>query len=245
VKGRVGDILRLDSRAVVRMALGAALYGVFSWLTNVMLLPSASLISLRPAIVIPIFFGLQWGPKVGFFSGLVGNLIGDTISGMGFFPPWDLGNGIVGGVAGIAPLVGRGRRVLDVLVVATSLFLGALGWWMSGITEPLAFSFAGPGFVPADNVAWPFGIGAVVALLWIVVRGRSPAVEATLFGVFAIVCGMGTAALIDVPYNGIGFRVAMLGEFLPASVSNTVNVLVLLPPMLRAYERALVRGGRA
>ena len=74
----MNELLRVDSRAIVRMASGAAFYGVLSWVTNVLLLPSASLISVRPAIVVPVFFGLQWGPKVGFFAGFVGNLLGDT-----------------------------------------------------------------------------------------------------------------------------------------------------------------------
>ncbi len=238
------SVLRLDTRAIVRMASGAALYGVFSWVTNILLLPSASLISIRPAIVIPIFFGLQWGPAVGFFSGLVGNLIGDTLTGMGFFPQWDLGNGIVGAVAGLAPLVGRTRRSSDGLVVLSSALLVAIGLWMRQLAEPFDSPLAGPGFVPANHAAWPFCIAGFLVVLWLAARGRSPAVEATVWGVFAILVGMGTAALIDVPYNGMSLEVALLGEFLPASVSNTVNTLVLLPPMTRAYERALVRGGR-
>ncbi len=240
----MSNVFRLDSRAIVRMASGAALYGVFSWVTNILLLPSASLISLRPAIVIPIFFGLQWGPVVGFFAGLVGNLIGDTLTGMGFFPMWDLGNGIVGGVAGIAPLLGRSRRALDLVVAASVAALVALGLWMQRFTTAIDAPFAGPGFVPAEQVGWPFAVAAVLFVLRLAFRGRSPAAEAAVWGVFAVLVGMGTAALLDVPYNGMKVSVALFGEFLPASVANTFNTLVLLPPLIRAYERALIRRGR-
>lgn len=233
-----------SSRDVVRMATGAALYGVFSWLTNVLLLPSASLISLRPGVVIPIFFGLSWGPRVGFFSGFVGNLIGDALSGMGFFPPWDLGNGVMGAVAGLAPLAGRSRRAVDGLVAACAALLGGLGWWMAGDDALRPAPFGGPDFAPSAHAGWPLAVAVALVALRLATRGRSPAVAATVWGVLAVVCGMGTAALLDVPYNGMAVSVALFGEFLPAVVSNTVNALVLLPPLLRAHERALDRRGR-
>lgn len=236
---------RVDARTVVRMAGGAALYGVFSWITNAMLLPSASLVSLRPAIVVPIFFGLQWGPGVGFFSGLVGNLIGDTLSGMGFFPQWDLGNGVVGAVAGLGPMLRHRRAALVSIVLAASAAAVALAVWMLGVDRPLAESLVGPDFVPAEHAGWPLGLGVLLLGLAPLLRRDSPVVDGTLLGVCAVLVGMGTAALIDVPYNRMSIEVAMLGEFVPAAVSNVVNVVVLLPPMLRAYERALVRGGRA
>src|ERR1051326_547777 len=44
-------------RQVVYMALGAALYGGLSYLTNILQLPATSNVSFRPAIVIPLFFG--------------------------------------------------------------------------------------------------------------------------------------------------------------------------------------------
>ena len=65
------------------MAIGAALYAVFSWLFNgtVFFIPSVSQVTLRPAIAIPIFFGFALGPVVGFFTGAVGNMFGDALTG--------------------------------------------------------------------------------------------------------------------------------------------------------------------
>ena len=53
------------TRQVVWMAIGAALYAVFSWLFNgtVFVVPSLSQVSLRPAIAIPMFFGYAFGPE--------------------------------------------------------------------------------------------------------------------------------------------------------------------------------------
>ncbi len=94
------------TREVVYAAIGAALYGVFSWVTNFLALPAAGNISLRPAVAIPMFFGIAFGPIVGFISGLVGNILGDFLSGWGFWWAWDLGNGIMGFIPGLIGLLG-------------------------------------------------------------------------------------------------------------------------------------------
>lgn len=106
-------------RQVVYMALGAALYGGLSYLTNILQLPGASNVSFRPAIVIPLFFGAVFGPWVGLFTGGIGNLIGDYISGYGVFWNWDVGNGLVGFIAGLAMLYTWGRyRSTRAIVIA-------------------------------------------------------------------------------------------------------------------------------
>ncbi len=92
------------TREVVYAAIGAALYGVFSWVTNFLALPAAGNISLRPAVAIPMFFGVAFGPIVGFLSGFVGNLLGDFLSGYGFWWSWDLGNGLMGLIPGLIAL---------------------------------------------------------------------------------------------------------------------------------------------
>lgn len=95
-------VWRVGVRQVVYMALGAALYAALSIPTNLLPVPSAGNVSLRPAIVIPLFFGVVFGPVVGFFTGLIGNTIGDLISGYGIVWFWELGNGLVGLIAGLA-----------------------------------------------------------------------------------------------------------------------------------------------
>ncbi len=62
--------------------------------------------SVRPAFALVPFFGYAFGPIVGFFTGLVGNGIGDQISGWGALTSWNwsIANGLVGLIAGLAPL---------------------------------------------------------------------------------------------------------------------------------------------
>jgi energy-coupling factor transport system substrate-specific component len=109
-------------RQIVYMALGAALYGGLSWVTNVIQLPSAGNVSFRPAIVIPLFFGAVFGPWVGLFVGGVGNLIGDYISGYGVYWNWDVGNALIGFIAGLAMLVTWGRYNTTRAIVYAEIF---------------------------------------------------------------------------------------------------------------------------
>src|SRR5258708_22802405 len=89
------SIWAVGVRQVVYMALGAALYGGLSYLTNFLQLPSVCNVSIRPAIVIPLFFGAVFGPIVGLITGGLGNFLGDLISGYGVYLNWDIGNGLI------------------------------------------------------------------------------------------------------------------------------------------------------
>ncbi|GCE28554.1 hypothetical protein KDA_40380 [Dictyobacter alpinus] len=124
------SIWKIGVRQVVYMALGAALYAGLSIATNVLQLPSIGRVSLRPGIVIPLFFGAVFGPIVGLFTGLVGNFLSDLISGYGVWWNWDLGNGLIGLIAGLAIYstvrYGLGRYVKTRLIVIAEL-LSALG----------------------------------------------------------------------------------------------------------------------
>ncbi len=97
---------KFGTREIVYSAIGAALYGVLNWVFNNLTLPGTTLVSIRPPVVIPIFMGIVFGPVVGFFTGAVGNVIGDLMSGYGFFWAWDVGNGLIGLIAGLLPLMG-------------------------------------------------------------------------------------------------------------------------------------------
>ena len=116
-------IWQVGTREVVYMAIGAALYAVFSYLFNgtVFVVPSVSQVALRPAIVIPMFFGYTFGPVVGFFSGAVGNMFGDALTGFGLSPQWSIGNGLVGLVAGLALLYPDKKKSLNNVLIASGV----------------------------------------------------------------------------------------------------------------------------
>jgi energy-coupling factor transport system substrate-specific component len=93
----------VDSRVIVYAAIGAALYGIL--LVAQVPIPGST-VSIRPAFALVPFFGYAFGPVVGFFTGLVGNAIGDQISGWGALTSWNwsIANGLVGLIAGLAPM---------------------------------------------------------------------------------------------------------------------------------------------
>jgi energy-coupling factor transport system substrate-specific component len=97
------NLWEVTSRTIVYAAIGAALYGIL--LVAQLPIPGST-VSVRPAFAIVPFFGYAFGPIVGLFTGLVGNALGDQISGWGALTSWNwsLANGLVGFIAGLAPL---------------------------------------------------------------------------------------------------------------------------------------------
>jgi energy-coupling factor transport system substrate-specific component len=97
------NLWEVTSRTIVYAAIGAALYGIL--LVAQIPIPGST-VSVRPAFALVPFFGYAFGPVVGFFVGLVGNAIGDQISGWGLLTSWNwsIANGLVGLIAGLAPL---------------------------------------------------------------------------------------------------------------------------------------------
>jgi uncharacterized membrane protein len=141
---------RVGTREVVYMALGAALYGALSWIFNTIPVPSVSLVSLRPTIVIPIFFGFAFGPVVGFFTGFVGNILGDALTGWGVFPVWDVANGLIGLIPGLVMSFRERRRSVNILMWVSVVALAiatVLPLVQPNITDP----FSGE---PANFGAW-------------------------------------------------------------------------------------------
>lgn len=118
-----GDIWKVGTREVVYMALGAALYGVLSWVFNTVPVPAVSNVTLRPTVVIPIFFGFAFGPVVGFFTGFMGNVLGDALTGWGVFVVWDFANGLMGLIPGLIWLFKDKKRSVNVLVWVTAALL--------------------------------------------------------------------------------------------------------------------------
>jgi len=239
------DLWKFGTREVVYAAIGAALYGVLSWATNWLQLPAVSNVALRPAIVIPIFFGIAFGPAVGFFSGFVGNVLGDALMGWGVFPIWDIGNGLIGLVAGLSIAFASRRRSLDILmaiVAAVCVLTTVLAFANPTIVDPF-----GDGTTTMDvSGLWWIPLLGIVLLVGVryLLTGREEIASAQVWGALAIVVGIGFAALADIWWNGYSFATAFLGEFLPAAGSNLINALILLPILLAAWKSAQARTGR-
>lgn len=234
----------VGTRQVVYMALGAALYGVFCWVFNTIPMPSVSQVALRPAVVIPIFFGYIFGPVVGFFTGAAGNILGDFLSGWGVYPAWDMGNGLMGFVPGLVLLFADKKRSLNALTIVTIALLAVfavlvfvnprvVGPWTGEIED---FSFW----------SWAAIIAGVLVIAgrFLLERVHLDVATAEVWGALGVIVGIGFASIADIWINGYSFMTAIIGEFMPAAVPNILNMVILLPILLVAYFAVARRAGR-
>ena len=237
-------IWQFGTREVVYAAIGAALYGVLSWATNVFQLPSISLVALRPAVVIPVFFGIVFGPWVGFFSGFVGNVLGDALTGWGVYPLWDVGNGLLGLVPGLILAFSSRRRALDALtIVIAAVALLATGLILANASYTVT-DFSGSAN-PVGPLWWVPLIGGALAVgARFLFARREELAAAEVWGALGIVLGIGFAAFGGILQNGTSLGAAFFGEFVPAAGSNLINVLILLPILLSAWSATQARTGR-
>ena len=243
----------VGTREVVWMAIGAALYAVFSWLFNgtVFVVPSLSQVSLRPAIAIPMFFGYAFGPVVGFFSGAVGNIFGDALTGFGLSPQWSIGNGLVGFIAGMALLFKDKKKSMDtvlwiggVLALMTVLLFFVNPKTANGLYfDPVSGNF---GQTPMTVFA---GVTILIGfVLVLVVRfgfGKNEDVAAAVtWGMLGNILGILFASLSDIFINGFSLVAAVVGEFLPAAGPNLIFAAILVPLLVGAYAAVQKQTGR-
>jgi uncharacterized membrane protein len=234
----------VGTREVVYMAIGAALFGVLTWWANTLALPSVSLVSLRPTVCLPIFFGFVFGPVVGFFTGAVGNIIGDFLTGWGVYPAWDIANGFMGFIPGLILLFASKKRGLNALTIAVAVLViiaAAIIWINPVIPDPWTGEETDFGLW-----AWLFLIGGAVVIAgrFLLERAGVELAAVNIWGTLGIILGIGFAAIADIWINGYSFFVAIVGEFAPAAGSNILNAMILTPILLAAYRAVQVRTGR-
>jgi energy-coupling factor transport system substrate-specific component len=163
------SLWEVSSRVIVYSAIGAALYGIL--LVAQVPIPGST-VSVRPAFALVPFFGYAFGPIVGFFTGLVGNGIGDQLSGWGALTSWNwsIANGLVGLIAGLAPMyLARWTE--------GSLRDRAIGGAVAGVIAVII----GFLFVFTDNILQGLDIGTILSTLYI------PVVIGDLIGTIILV----------------------------------------------------------
>jgi uncharacterized membrane protein len=246
-------IWEVGTREVVYMAIGAALYAIFSYLFNgtVFVIPSLSQVSLRPAIAIPMFFGFTFGPVVGFFTGAVGNMFGDALTGFGLSPQWSIGNGLVGFISGLVFLFKDKKKSMDmILYISGALVLvAAVLFFMNRTQANMTF------FDPANNIFGDAQISIFAGLsiligfvLVVAVRfgfAKNEVVAAAVtWGMLGNILGIGFAAISDIWINGFSIPAAVVGEFLPAAGPNLIFAAILVPMLVAAYAAVQRQSGR-
>jgi hypothetical protein len=250
---RDSNIWEVGTREVVYMAIGAALYAIFSYIFNgtVFVVPSVSQVALRPAIAIPMFFGYAFGPTVGFFTGAVGNMFGDALTGFGLSPQWSVGNGLVGMIAGMVFLFKDKKKSIDTVLIISVVLVAlvtALFLLNRGTANAMYFNAAENVFGD-QQITVIAGISVVIGLvLVLIVRfafGKNIDVAAAVtWSMLGNLIGLGFAALSDIWINGYPPAVAIVGEFIPSAGPNLIFAAILVPILVAAYASVQKQTGR-
>lgn len=243
----------VGTREVVWMSIGAALYAVFSWLFNgtVFVVPSLSQVALRPAIAIPMFFGYAFGPIVGFFSGAVGNIFGDALTGFGLSPQWSIGNGLIGFIAGLPMLFKDKKKSLDTILIVGAVLavLAAVVYFVNRSLPNMLFYDVDNGIFGDAQISLFAGISIIIGLVLVVVvrfvfgKNIDIAVAVT-WSMLGNILGIGFAAISDIWINGYSPAAAIVGEFLPAAGPNLIFAAILVPLLVAAYAAVQKQSGR-
>jgi uncharacterized membrane protein len=237
----------VGTRQVVWMAIGAALYAVFSWLFNgtVFVVPSVSQVALRPAIAIPMFFGYAFGPIVGFFTGAVGNMFGDALTGFGLYPQWSIGNGLIGFIAGLPMLFADKKKSLDSVLIAGGVLAAVatvIYFLNRNEINQLVYPFDQPVSLMA-GISILFGFMLVLVVRFAFGKNIDIAAAVT-WGMLGNILGIGFAAISDIWINGYSPATAIVGEFLPAAGPNLIFAAILVPLLVVAYAAVQRQSGR-
>ena len=242
----------VGTREVVWMAIGAALYAVFSWLFNgtVFVVPSLSQVSLRPAIAIPMFFGFAFGPVVGFFTGAVGNMFGDALTGFGLSPQWSIGNGLIGFVSGMWMLFSDKKKSMDMVFYVSGVLavITALLFFMNRTQANMTYFDVDNGIFGDQQISLFAGIAVLIGFaLVFAVRyffKNEDVATAVTWGMLGNIVGLLFASLSDMVINGFSLPAAIVGEFLPAAGPNLIFAAILVPMLVVAYAATRRQSGR-
>ena len=91
------SIFKFDTKTVVALGIGSALYGVL----GVLGFPIGPNLYIKPALAILVIFSTMFGPVVGFIVGFIGHVISDAIAGFGIWWGWVLADAIIGLFSGL------------------------------------------------------------------------------------------------------------------------------------------------
>lgn len=243
----------VGTRQVVYMAIGAALFAVFSYLFNgtVFVVPSVSQVALRPAIAIPMFFGYAFGPVVGFFTGAVGNMFGDALTGFGLSPQWSVGNGLVGLISGMVWLFADKKKSINVVLLISAVLAAAVTvyYFLNPTTSNAMFFDVDNGIFGDAQISMFAGVSVLIGLaIVLIVRfvfGKNIDVAAAVtWSMLGNLLGIGFAAVSDIWINGYPPAVALVGEFLPSAGPNLIFAAILVPILVAAYAAVQKQTGR-
>lgn len=92
-----------DTKTIVGVAIGAALFGVLMVYGGIRVFTNTSLTS---AMIVVAVVAALFGPLPAALAAGIGNVLADLIGGWGFWFDWSIGNFVLGFFVGLIPLYG-------------------------------------------------------------------------------------------------------------------------------------------
>ena len=221
-------------------ALGlAALYGILNYATIGWCLPgAATVVSVRPQVVLPLLAGYLMGPGAGFIVGCAGNFLGDWLSGWGVgYWPFSIGNGLMGASMGLLVLAGV-RRIesvahfawlllalagSNVLCIGSGLF--AYNLIAADSLQQLTWEFFHP--IVISNVMVSFLlVPPLLALMKRISGTFDVRIGASIFYLLVLAVVPMAYAVKQADYRGM--RMVLAGHLSPDAVDNLVGKIALV-----------------
>ncbi|MFW6082732.1 MAG: ECF transporter S component [Chloroflexota bacterium] len=235
---------RVSNRGIVGLSLGTGLFVLLAYVFNAILDISVGDLAVQPQVCVPILLGYAFGPVVGFFSGSVGSLLGDFVTGWGVFPASHIASGLTGLIPGLMCAIGREERnasLVSTIVVATIAVTAGIILVHPQAPEPWT------GEVQSFRLwAWVLLIGgAVMVANSILLEDVGVHLAAlNLYGTLGILAGHAFASLAHLWINEYGIASAFIGEFAPSAGTDIMNLVVFAPIILAAYNSVRRRSRR-
>ena len=183
-----------------------------------------------------MFFGYAFGPVVGFFSGAVGNIFGDALTGFGLSPQWSIANGLIGFIAGLPMLFADKKKSLDFVLINAVLAALAVVVYLFNRSEINQLYYSDTPQPTSLLAGLSIVIGFILVLIVRFAFGKNiDLATAVTWAMLANILGIAFAALSDIWINGYSPATAIVGEFLPAAGPNLIFAAILVPLLVVAY----------
>jgi energy-coupling factor transport system substrate-specific component len=115
-----------NTRTIVAVAVGAALFGVLMVFGGIQVFTNTT---LTTAMIVPVLVGGMFGPVPAMVTLLIGNILADFIGGWGMYFDWSVGNAVMGFCVGLLPVYGANImegvfQVKHMIIYAVCCILG-------------------------------------------------------------------------------------------------------------------------
>lgn len=236
---------RVSTRGIVGLGIGTALYVLLAYVFNAVLNVSVGELTVQPQVCLPILLGYAFGPVPGFFSGAVGSLLGDFVTGWGVFPVSHIAAGLSGLIPGLLTALAvreEGISRVSTVVITTIAVTASIIFIRPRAPEPWT------GEVQSFRFwAWMLLLGGAVMIANTVLLEEVSLHLAALnlYGTLGILAGHAFASLAHIWIFEYTLGTAVIAEFAPSVATDMLNLIIFAPIILATYNSLRRRRDRS